>query len=412
MEIDASIRDGMDHVRMLTDTIGKRPTGFAGERRAAQYLAEQLESWGLEQVATEPFAAQSWDFEVCRLESTLGPMEALPIEFTGATPPGGIEAELLVCESPADAEAGELAGKIVLVNGGLPADEVLLEGEPAGVILVAPDRSWAWHQIYSSQKPLAGKLPMVTLGFADAVDLLRHEVRRLKLVSEPTIEEVEGLNVVGTLPASSGKQERRLNISAHYDSVPAGGSAADNATGTACALEVVHALAQPPLDVAVDVVLFSAEEIGLHGAEAYARQHAAELARTELGIYFDGQGDFLGRHNLHIMGQAGLVDYVRDQLGAIQYRANLNHNFTGLDNAFLSACGVPTLWFQRGPQLTWHTRHDASEDVSPRAMRESIGAAAHLARDVATHPGRFPGGIPDDQMQQLREYVAKGVPAW
>ena len=413
MEIDASIGDGMEHVRMLVDTIGKRPTGFAGERRAAEYMCEQLTSWGLVDVGTEPFEARSWDYEVCRVESeATGPLEAVPVEFTASTPPEGVEAELVVFEDTGDVKARELTGRIALVMAGLPSDEVVLEGKPAAVIVANPGKPRAWNDIYGSGRPLAGELPMVTMGFGDAVDLVRHGVRRLKLISRTTIGDVTGLNVVGRIPAADGGEGRRLNVSAHYDSVPAGGAAADNATGTACALEVARALAGQPLEMAVDVVLFSAEEIGLHGAAAYAGAHAEQLRNTELGIYYDGQGDFLGRHNIHLMGQAGLVELVRAQIDDLGYRANISHRFTGLDNAYLSAAGVPTLWFQRGPQLTWHTAADVSEDVSSRAMRESIAAALHIARHVAAHPGCFPGGIPDDQMQEINEYVAKGIPAW
>ena len=173
MEIEAAIQDGMDHVHMLVDTIGKRPTGFAGERRAAQYLCEQLQRWGLVDVGTEPFAARSWDFEVCRLESgTMEPIEGLPVEFSASTPPGGLEAELLVYESPDHVRSGEMAGKIVLVYGGMPADEVLLEGKPAGFIQVTDNRR-AHQFIYGPKRPLAGKLPMLTLGHDDGVELLK-----------------------------------------------------------------------------------------------------------------------------------------------------------------------------------------------------------------------------------------------
>ena len=413
MKIDAAIGDGMEHVRMLVDTIGKRPTGFEGERRAAEYMCGQLDSWGLVDVATEPFEARSWDYQVCRVETdATGPREAVPVEFTASTPPEGIEAELVVFEHSGDVRAGELTGKIALVMGGLPSDEVVLGGQTAAMIVANPAKALAWNEIYGSGRPLAGKLPMVTMGFGDAVDLVRHGARTLRLTSLTTIQDVAGLNVVGRIPAANGDEGRRLNVSAHYDSVPAGGAAADNATGTACALEVARALARQPLEMGVDVVLFSAEEIGLNGAAAYAGAHAEALGHTELGIYYDGQGDFLGRHNIHLLGQSGLVDLVRARIDELDYRADVQHHFTGLDNAYLSAAGVPTLWFQRGPQLTWHTAADVTEDVSPRAMRESIAAAVHIARHVAAHPGCFPAGIPDDQMQELREYVAKGVPAW
>ena len=413
MNIAPHIPDGMDHVYMLADTIGKRPTGFDGERRAADYLCQQLRDWGLEQVGTEPFPARSWDFDLCRLHcEALGDIEALPIEFSGSTPGAGIEAELVVYESPADFDPAAAAGKIALFYGGLPADNLLLQSNVAAVILCDPGRSLAWHQIIGYTRPLAGALPMITLGFADAVDLLRHDVKKLALQVSTTIQDVTGHNVVGTLPAASGNAQYRLNISGHYDSVPAGGAAADNATGAACAMAVTQALSQQALDVDVDVVIFSAEEIGLNGACTYAEKHRADLQRTCLGIYFDGQGDFLGRNNIHVMAQQEVFDQVGHIVGEIGYSADVHHHFTGLDQVYLSAHGVPTLWFQRSPQLTWHTRADVTAAVSPKALRQSVAAAVEIASRAAAAPATFATGIPKDQAQQIGDYISKGPPCW
>ena len=412
MSDNADIGDGLDHVRYLADTIGRQMTGSAGERRAAEYQCQQLKEWGCEDVGTEPFAARGWDFDVCKVEcAELGALEALPIEFSASTQAGGTEAELVVCEKGGDIDGARIAGKIALFYSGLPEAKLLLDHQPAGVILVEPTRAFAWHQIIGPTTPLAGQLPLVTLGFADAVNLVRHGVKRLKLEVQTKIEDVTGHNVVATLPGASGGS-RRINISGHYDSVPAGGAAADNATGAACALEVVCSLSQLKLDATIDFVNFSAEEIGLNGSAAYAGRHAEDLKNTELGIYFDGQGDFLGRNNIHVLGQEGLANLVRERCAAVAYPVDVQHHFTGLDQVFLSAHGVPTLWFQRGPQLTWHTRADISQDVSPEAMRASIKAAVDIARYLDANPGCFAAGIPDDQATTIAEYVKDGAPCW
>ena len=96
----------------------------------------------------------------------------------------------------------------------------------------------------------------------------------------------------------------------------------------------------------------------------------------------------------------------------MEYRADGQFHFTGLDQVFLSARGVPTLWFQRSPQLTWHTRHDIVDDVRPPAMRASIAAAGELLRRAAANPNAFPGGIDAAQQQQIHDYVANGAPVW
>ena len=404
-----AIGNGMEHVAALA-AIGKRPTGSQGERQAAEYLCTQLRAWGLAGVAIEEFAARGWDFSACRVQADgVGNLDALPIEFSGSTGHEGVVGELIVFESPEDVRGAQIQGKIVLTQGTVPAAESLLDGGAAGLIVVDPGRPRAWHIIYGPEQPLAGKLPMVTLGFGDAVDLLKQQVSRVTIQVATTIEEVTGLNVVATLPGST---QRRLNVSAHYDSVPSGPAAADNATGAACALEVVRTLSRTPLDATVDLVLFSAEEIGLYGAAAYAARHADALEHTELGVYYDGQGDFLGRSHIHTLGQEALAHKVRELITGIGYAADVQHHFTGLDQVFLSAHGVPTLWLQRGPQLTWHTPADVIEDVSPEAMRAAIAAGVEIIRHVAEHPNAFPGGIPEDQTSRIRDYVSRGAPVW
>ncbi|MFA6110372.1 MAG: M20/M25/M40 family metallo-hydrolase [Candidatus Latescibacterota bacterium] len=403
------VGDGMEHVRALA-AVGKRPTGFAGEARAAEYLCGRLRQWGLANVAVEEFPARSWDFDTCRVHADgLGELAALPVEFSGATGVEGVAGELLVVEDSASVDPFTIRGRVVLTLGQVPAGSLLLDGGAVGLIVADPARPRPWHLIYGPRQPLAGRLPMVTLGFGDAVELVRHRVARVRLQVATTIADVTGRNVVATL---AGSGSRRLSVSAHYDSVPSGPAAADNATGTACALEVVRALAQAPPGPPVDVVLFSGEEIGLYGAAAYAERHAAALARTGLGVYFDGQGDFLGRSQVHVLGQAGLADEVRRQLAEIGYRAQVHHHFTGLDQACLSAQGAPTLWFQRGPQLTWHTPADTVDEVSPLALRDAVAAAVHLVRHAAAHPDAYPPGIPADQAQRLQEYLQSGPPCW
>ena len=405
------VEDGLNHIRMLAEEIGKRPAGSAGEARAAAYLCEQLSIWGLKDVGTEPFATCSWDFDRCQLRcQPLGSLPALPVEFSASTPAGGVRGQLTVFENPDDV-GGNLEGRIVLVAGGMPTAAPLLDGGAAGLILASSEKHWAWHEIYGSGGPLADVLPMLTVGYGDAVELIRRGVQEVELDISTTIADVTGHNVVATLPGT-GDSPQRLNVSGHYDSVPASGGASDNAAGTACALEVIHALSLAPPELTTDLVIFSAEEIGLDGACAYTDSRAAQLETTRLGIYFDGQGDFLGRNNIHVMGQQGLADWVSAAAAEMEYRADVQFHFTGLDQVFLSARGVPTLWFQRSPQLTWHTRHDIVDDISPTAMRASIAAAVGLLRRAAANPDAFPGGIDATQQRQIQDYVANGAPVW
>jgi Zn-dependent M28 family amino/carboxypeptidase len=102
-------------------------------------------------------------------------------------------------------------------------------------------------------------------------------------------------NVVGAKP---GKLRRTILACAHYDSrmqrlddaeSPAPG-ANDNATGVAALLEVARVLAPLPLSDSLRIVLFSGEEQGLWGSQAYARQLRAERADVHFVFNLDEIG--------------------------------------------------------------------------------------------------------------------------
>ena len=76
----------------------------------------------------------------------------------------------------------------------MPDPGLLLDGGAAGLILAKSEKPLAWHEICGSGKPLAGKLPMMTLGFGDAVRLVRNGVSAVELHISTTILDVVGRN--------------------------------------------------------------------------------------------------------------------------------------------------------------------------------------------------------------------------
>ncbi len=79
-------------------------------------------------------------------------------------------------------------------------------------------------------------------------------------------------DVIARLPGSANS--RAVMLMAHYDSVPTGPGAADDAAGVAAILEAVRALrAGPPLKNDLIVLLTDGEEAGLLGGEAFVASH-------------------------------------------------------------------------------------------------------------------------------------------
>ncbi|MGY0798210.1 M20/M25/M40 family metallo-hydrolase [Lysobacter sp. A286] len=90
-------------------------------------------------------------------------------------------------------------------------------------------------------------------------------------------------NVVAKLAGASA--EDAVLLSAHYDSVAAGPGASDDGAGVAAIIEVARALqAGPPLPRDVWLLANDGEELGLIGAEAFAREPEFKHIRSAVNL--------------------------------------------------------------------------------------------------------------------------------
>jgi peptidase M28-like protein len=81
-------------------------------------------------------------------------------------------------------------------------------------------------------------------------------------------------NVTAIKPGAQGTDGPLVMLSAHYDSVPAGPGASDDAVSSAAILEIARALSrEPPAKNAVLFLINEGEEPGLIGAEAFTADH-------------------------------------------------------------------------------------------------------------------------------------------
>lgn len=94
-------------------------------------------------------------------------------------------------------------------------------------------------------------------------------------------------NVVAKIAGKNAAQA--VLLSAHYDSIAAGPGASDDGAGVAAIIEVARALlAGPPLPRDVWLLANDGEELGLIGAEAFARE--PEFSRIATAINLEARG--------------------------------------------------------------------------------------------------------------------------
>ncbi len=326
----------MDTAAWLTDVAGARPSGSPALRRAQEWSKDRLQSYGLAG-KLEPWGpfGRGWSLQrvsVHLVAPDTAPLVAWPRGWSPSTP-GPVRGKLLAVklEKGADFEAwrGKLAGKILLLDEPKelkpPPSLAFHRYDAAGLDEVArfeiggKQRHGYSHaeairrtrearklrQFLQDEKPLAtleasdlddgvvavsrgpsvypGEpvgVPALVMAAEQYGRLARLTARKMDVEVEIDVrtrdegENVMESTVVADLPGGSRRDEVVM-LGAHIDSWHSGTGATDNAAGCAVVMEAARILASlgRPLARTVRVALFSGEEQGLRGSEAYVAQH-------------------------------------------------------------------------------------------------------------------------------------------
>jgi aminopeptidase YwaD len=158
----------------------------------------------------------------------------------------------------------------------------------------------------------------------------------------------------------------------HFDSVPAGPGANDNASGTAVVLEMARARAARAQSDGVCYVLFGSEEIGLVGSSYYVNElPKADLEALEAMLNFDmlAVGD-----TWPLIGSPEVTDIAvaeAQELGlAYKVSRTLPENL-GSDHASFAQAGVPAMIFNCFCDANYHTAEDKFEFISETRLAEA-----------------------------------------
>jgi uncharacterized protein (TIGR03435 family) len=191
-------------------------------------------------------------------------------------------------------------------------------------------------------------------------------------------------NIVARLPGSANT--RPVMLAAHYDSVPRGPGASDDASGVAVLLETLRALrAGPPLRNDVIFLITDGEEKGLLGAQVFMRDHpwrgepAVTLnfeARGTAGNAFmfetSAGNEWLIRDLQAAVPQADAMSFAYE----IYRRMPNNTDLTIFKRGGLA--GMNFAYIER-PEF-YHTAQDDVANLDPRSLQEQGRYALSLVR--------------------------------
>ncbi len=357
----------MNHVYALSADIGTRPSGTFAETAAAEYLRGQLESFGYS-VSLQEFPVEGVTDVVGLV--TLGDGTDVPARPFNGTISGHGEGPLVSAGAgqPGDFPAVVAGGVALVARGTVPFGDIVQNAADAGAIAVIIYNSEPG--LYRGELPNGGLIPAVSVSQESGNQLLAL-LGSGSVTTSVSIQSTITSGVARNVIATAAEGDCRVIIGGHYDSVPDGPGANDNASGTAVALEIARALAADGLDSGLCVILFGGEERGLLGSIHYV----ANLTEDQRGLIagflnFDmlGVGD-----GWPIIGTAALVQLASEYAAAIGITtepSDLPDN-VGSDHAPFVDAGIPAILYNCFCDPNYHTILDRVEFIKPERLQQA-----------------------------------------
>jgi carboxypeptidase Q len=402
----------------LTDTFGARLSGSSNLARAIQWSVQAMKADGLENVRTETVMVPRWvrgHEEAAIIDPPHHDLAILGLGGTVSTPPGGLEADLLVVSTFEElrSRSAEARGRIVLFDaayGGYSETVTYRTGgaraaaqQGAVAVLVrsiGPIGLRTTHTGSVNYVPEVPAIPAAAVAMEDAnrlVRLARGGRRvRLRLVLEGRREaDVESANVVGEIVGRERPNEIVL-IGGHLDSWDVGTGASDDGVGCIITWEAVRLMKKLGLRPrrTVRVVLWTNEENGLRGATAYAERYAASATdhvfalESDLGVFSPAALGFSGSMAARaVMGQ---IELLLEPLGL----PPITTGGGGADIGPIAQAGrVPTMAYIGDAAryfVIHHTAADTVDRILPEEVSKAAAAIAVVSYAVAEMPERLP----------------------
>lgn len=203
-------------------------------------------------------------------------------------------------------------------------------------------------------------------------------------------------NTIGEI-AGSDKKDEVIMLGGHLDSWHAATGATDNAIGCAIMMEsarILKSLGIKPRRT-IRVALWSGEEQGLLGSQAYVKKHFGSFENpTEIfqkfGGYFNIDSGTGRARGMSVFGPPESATVLRQalmpfaDLGFVGVINSRSRGLGGSDNTSFNQAGLPGIGVAQDPieygTHTWHTNLDTYERIIPEDVQNSaivIAAAVY-----------------------------------
>ncbi len=434
----------MKNLEYLTTRIGPRLTGSPEMQQAAQWALERFQQYGVASHLETLEIPHAW-YRGADTAEVLSPISRrIPVRSAGwsMATPGEVTAPVVVIASIDDLEAhkGKLKGAIVMrAPSILPGDKDVADNAYDSV--EPPRRGVPVRETFALRRRLMDALAsehaaalLYDSGKADALfnmgSFSRYEPSRVPVAFVPHPDYTLlyrlaqagpvslKLNLAGTfspgpVPASvtvaeiPGRlhPEQRVIIGAHLDSWDLGQGALDNGTGATAVLEAARALKSlgwAP-DRTLTFILFTGEEEGSAGSDAFLNNHTAEIPNMDGLLILDtgtGRVTSIALEELYETGP--LMQEIYRPLQEVFSLDSLSTRYFGAsDHVPFLHRGIPA-YFCVQAVAHYREAHHSQADTFDLAIPDEANQGAALLAAWAWNLSQMPEPLPH-QAENQRE---------
>ncbi len=401
---------GLDFVEGLTTEVGQRLAGSDAEARARDWAVAELSELGFDAVRIEPFEIPFWSRKsesVAVISPSPQPLIATALGGSAATPVGGVTGQVVRFQNLAELQAAPISkvdGKIVFID-----ERMIKTMDGSGYGMAVRKRSQCAqsaadkgalaclirsvgtqphrmpHTGIMARDGAEGAGAVAAISGPDADQLARLLARGPVTVSVDIQTEIKtnapSGNVIAELTGTDLADEIVL-IGCHLDSWDLGTGALDDGAGCGIVVGAAMLIADLPERPrrTIRVVLYGAEEVGLFGATAYAREHGDNLDKHMLASESDFGAAPIWRFQTRF-GEAALpyARKIQSLLMPLGVTPADNRATGGPDIGVLARSGVPVVSpGQNGMDYFdyHHTPDDTFDKIKPDEFRQNIAVYA------------------------------------
>jgi carboxypeptidase Q len=438
----------------LTTTIGPRLSGSPAYKEAVEWSKARLTEWGLANVRVEPFEfGRGWELQRLTVEmieprympliahaeawssSTAGDIVATPVFLGGRTAAeigtmkDRLEGAIVMTQreasfiredrpQPTDSETPVRIGQPP--NPGPRQDRAearqiaQLVRESGAAVILRTSAGEHGTMFVLGRDAGDNAIPTVVVAGEHYNLLARMLARgipvklRVNVQARFLTNDTNSYNVLADLPGTDpAVRDQIVMIGAHLDSWHTGTGATDNADGSAAVLEAMRILKTTDVRPrrTIRVALWGAEEQGLHGSRAYAKQHLAGSAnnaeRDRHFVYLNldpGMGPIYGWYLENTDAIHAPFDRWLGPLKDLGMRRNIAQGIGATDHLAFREVGVPGFNpvqdYVDYDVRTHHTNMDTAERIREADLKQNAVVMAWFALQAANTTEGIPRVAP------------------